>query len=60
MDYIVDELKFFKLWYEKAYARLKKLPTKKERLLHEKLIVDIRELTRENEEDEADESMLGE
>ena len=60
MEYIVDELKFFKLWYEKAYARLKKLPTKKERLLHEKLIVDIRELTRENEEDEADESMLGE
>ena len=60
MEYIVDELKFFKLWYEKAYAKLKKLPTKKERLLHGKLVVDIRELIRENEEDAESESNLGE
>ncbi len=60
MEYIVDELKFFTLWYQKAYARLKKKPSKKEQLLNEKLIVDIRELIRENEEDAESESNLGE
>jgi len=51
LEYIVDELKLFTLWYQKAYARLKKKPSKPEQLLNEKLIVDIRELMRENEED---------
>jgi len=51
LDYIVEELKFFTLWYQKAYARLQKKPSKKEQLLNEKLIVDIREITREEEED---------
>jgi len=60
MEYIVDELKFFTLWYLKAYAHKKKKPTKKEQLLHEKLVVDIRELVRENEEDAESESNLGE
>jgi len=60
LEYIVDELKFFTLWYLKAYAHKKKKPTKKEQLLNEKLIVDIRELTREEKEDAESESNLGE
>jgi len=51
LEYIVDELKFFTLWYLKAYAHRKKKPTKDEQLLNEKLIVDIRELIRESDED---------
>ncbi len=60
MDYISDELKLFTLWYLKAYAHKKKKPSKKEQLLNEKLIVDIRELDREEAEDSKFMDELGE
>ena len=51
LDYDEDDLAVFVLWYTKAYARRKKKPPKEERELHEKLIVDIREMKKENDED---------
>lgn len=51
MDYTVDELKFFMLWYLKAYARRKKKPPKVERELYEKLIVDLREFEKDEDDD---------
>lgn len=51
MEYTDDELKFFTLWFQKAYARLKKKPSKTERQLYDKLIVDIRELEKDEEDD---------
>ena len=51
MDYTQDELKFFTLWYQKAYARLKRKPAKLQRELYDKLIVDIRELEKDDGED---------
>jgi len=51
MDYTDEELKLFTLWYQKAYAKLKRKPAKIQRELYDKLIVDIRELEKDNEED---------
>ena len=49
MDYTEDELKFFCLWYVKAYAKQKKKPPKEERELYDKLVVDMRELVKDDE-----------
>ena len=49
MDYTEDELKFFCLWYVKAYAKQKKKPPKEERELYDKLIVDRRELEKDED-----------
>jgi len=49
MDYTEDELKYFCLWYIKAYARLKKKPSKIEKELYDKLVVDRRELEKEED-----------
>lgn len=54
MEYTQDELKLFTLWYQKAYAKRKKKPPKKERELYDKLIVDIRELENNDDEDDTD------
>jgi len=51
MDYTQDELKLFTLWYQKAYAKNKRKPAKLQRELYDKLIVDIRELEKDEEED---------
>jgi len=60
MEYIADELKFFTLWFQKAYARRKKKPGKIEKELYDKLIVDIRELLKIDEDDEKFKDALGE
>jgi len=49
MEYTADELQYFHLWFQKSYARLKKKPPKVERELDEKLVVDIRELNKEED-----------
>lgn len=49
MDYTEDELKFFCLWYVKAYAKQKKKPPKEEQELYDKLIVDRRELEKDED-----------
>ena len=49
MEYSSDELQLFHLWFQKSYARLKKNPPKVERELDEKLVVDIRELNKEED-----------
>ena len=49
MEYSADELQLFHLWFQKSYARLKKSPPKIERELDEKLVVDIRELNKEDD-----------
>ncbi len=49
MDYTEEELAFFCLWYVKAYAKQKKKPPKVERELNDKLIVDRRELEKEED-----------
>jgi len=51
MDYTSDELQLFHLWFQKSYAKQKKLPPKIERELDEKLVVDIRELHKEDKEE---------
>jgi len=51
LDYTNDELRIFTLWYQKAYAKLKRKPAKIQRELYDKLIVDIRELDKDEEED---------
>lgn len=51
LEYTEDDLATFVLWYTKAYARRKKKPPKEERELHEKLVVDIREMAKENDSD---------
>ncbi len=58
MEYSADELQLFHLWFQKSYARLKKSPPKIERELDEKLVVDIRELNKEDDViDESDVDM---
>ena len=54
MDYTQDELKFFTLWYQKAYAKRKRKPPKIEKELYDKLIVDIRELEKDDTADDPD------
>jgi len=51
LDYTQDELKLFTLWYQKAYAKHKRKPAKLQRELYDKLIVDIRELEKDDDED---------
>ncbi len=60
MEYTDDELKFFTLWYQKAYAKRKKKPPKIEKELYDKLIVDIRELGKDADADEKFKDELGE
>ena len=60
MEYTADELKFFTLWYQKAYAKRKRKPPKLEKELYDKLIVDIRELMKDAEDDEKFKDALGE
>lgn len=60
MEYTADELKFFTLWYQKAYAKRKRKPPKLEKELYDKLIVDIRELMKDAEDDEKFKDELGE
>jgi len=49
MDYTEEELEFFCLWYIRAYARRKRNPPKEEKELYEKLIVDRRELEKDED-----------
>jgi len=55
LDYTQDELRLFTLWYQKAYAKYKRKPAKLQRELYDKLIVDIREL----EKDDGDDTDMG-
>jgi len=57
LEYNVDELRLFHLWFQKSYAKLKKQPPKEQRELDEKLVVDIREL--DKEEDNEDDTDMG-
>ena len=49
MDYTEEELNFFCLWYVKAYAKRKRKPPKEEQELYDKLIVDRRELEKDED-----------
>lgn len=51
LEYTEEDLALFVLWYTKAYARRKKKAPKEERELYDKLIVDIREMKKENDDD---------